>query len=118
MAKPSLVQLETKLHELSERWVHSDSFLKPAGATLQRALWVSAQARQARSALLSRLGVAVREDLERMHQRVDELERALERAQDRLDEKELALKTLEEAQSQPRSKRSARSTPPLAHGER
>jgi len=86
MVKPTLDQLEAKLHELSERWVHSDTFLKPAGYTLRRGLKARAMTRALTQRLIRGLGGAAREDLERMHQRVDELERALERTQDRLDE--------------------------------
>ena len=94
MVGQTLDQLEAKLHELSERWVHSDTFLKPAGSSLQRALKIRASVRRLRSELIASFGVAVHEDIERMHQRVDELERALERTQDRLDERERELREL------------------------
>ena len=94
-------QLEAKLHELSERWVHSDTFLRPAGSSLQKALKLRAIARRFRRDVIASFGVAVHEDIERMHQRVDELERALERTQDRLDERERELQTLKASAPKP-----------------
>lgn len=90
----SVDQLENKLHELSERWLHSESFLKPAGFTLKKTLEIRARYQGLKKGIVSSFGIAIHEDLERMHQRVDELERALERAQDRLDEREQALQAL------------------------
>ena len=100
--RPSVETIEERLHELSERWVNSEGFLKPAGWALRRVVSARVTTRKALDAALQLAGLPSGGDVERLHQRIDELERALERereeaerARERLEADEARILSLE-----------------------
>ena len=115
--RPSVETIEERLHELSERWVNSEGFLKPAGWALRRVVETRVATRKALDAALQLAGLPSGGDVERLHQRIDELERALERereeaerARERLEADEARILSLE-------GELSAREQAPEARGE-
>lgn len=73
-------QLEERLSALADEWIKSNAFLKPVSWGLQRGVQAQATVKESTQRLLELWGVVTHPEIERLHQRIDGLERALERS--------------------------------------
>lgn len=97
-----MMSLEERLNALTEEWTKSQAFLKPASWGIEQAVQVKGLVREHVSSFVKLWGISHQSELEAVHQRIDELERALERSieseaklAERLTHLEAQIETLE-----------------------
>jgi hypothetical protein len=73
-------QFEEKLGAITDQWIKSNAFLKPASWGVEQSVNAKTFVRENLGSFLKFWGISHESDLESVHQRVDELERALERS--------------------------------------
>lgn len=71
---------EERLGLITDQWVKSNAFLKPVSWGLERGITVKSNLQEGVEGLLSLWGISTQADLESLHKRIDDLERALERS--------------------------------------